>query len=259
MCGFKDLLIGEFLTFWNYFLPFTPFAKNTCFLKLFPSQQNIFCVVKMHCENKGIKASVHRNSVLHLKCSLLTEGLCEGICELGDRNDNCIFSCQQSLILQPFLLRSVCPSIKWPGLSLVWEGVGFIFILHVLKSKDETSSIMMALLYSPAQAQSWSIFTSSGGARREEEALRNSCQPAPCPAPSWRTMLCDQGCAPHFPPFQFPLMCTHDRHTSVGRVEWWGFSCSIRTAVAELVTLFEQLAIIMTLGRLLLELLFIII
>lgn len=44
--------------------------------------------MKIRFENKGIKASVHRKSVPHLKCSLLTEGLCEGICELGDSNDN---------------------------------------------------------------------------------------------------------------------------------------------------------------------------
>lgn len=83
----------------------------------------------------------------------------------------------------PAIPSEVCvPATKWLGLSLAREGWGFIFILHVLRSKDETSSIVMALLCSPAQAWAWSIFTSSGGARREEEALKNSRSPALPPA-----------------------------------------------------------------------------
>lgn len=42
----------------------------------------------MHFENKGIKDAVHRIFVPHLKCSLLTEGLCEDICECEDSDDN---------------------------------------------------------------------------------------------------------------------------------------------------------------------------
>lgn len=159
----------------------------------------------------------------------------------------------------PAIPSEVCvPTTKWPGLSLAWEGLGFIFILHVfwdLKMKHHPLWWLFSVpQLKPEHDPFIPVVVGLEGRRKPWKTLD-----PPCPTPSWRTMLCDQGCAPHFPPFQFPLMCTHDRHMSVGRVEWWGFYWSIRTAVAELVTLFEQLAIIMTLGRLLLELLFIII
>lgn len=132
--GFKVLLIGESLTFWNYLLPFTLFAKNTCFLKFFPSQQEVFCVVKMHFENKGIKTSVHRNSLPHLKCSLLTEGLCEDICVLGDNDDNWPFLMSTEPD-SPAIPPKICvQATEWPGLRLAGGRggggeLGFIFIL----------------------------------------------------------------------------------------------------------------------------------
>lgn len=147
-------------------------------------------------------------------------------------------------------LRSVCRLLS--NLSFGWLGRVQVLSLfyHILRLKDETFAAMALWSYSPAQPI---LLTSSGlvgleGRRNRYRSLEKILPP------SWRTMLCDQDYAPHFPPFRFPLMCTHDRHMNVSRVEWWCLCYSIRIAVGRTAHSFEQLAVIMTLGRLLLEL-----
>lgn len=48
----------------------------------------MFCYMKVCLENKGTKASVHRNFVPQLKHPLSTKGFYEDMCEPGDSNVN---------------------------------------------------------------------------------------------------------------------------------------------------------------------------
>lgn len=115
---------------------------------------------------------------------------------------------------------------EWPGLQLAREGWGFTFSVSVweLKMKRHSSWWLLAVpLPKPRHGPPLSAVVGPegrrGGCRRSPD---NPC----LPPPRWRTMLCDQGCAPHFPPFQFPS-CVPAAGMWVWAELGMGFSCSV--------------------------------